>query len=118
RRSLLVGAADGVSEIREQFGDPAHADSTDADEVDVPSFSKHRDATQKNLHHGGHGGHRGSNLLAFRVLPPCPQRPLWWRAWPPVAMPDPRSPSPHPAAPSTAQLPPCARGGRDRAPAP
>ena len=43
----------------------------------------------KTFHHGGHGGHRGRDLLSFRGLVPsvvdsslvsCPPCPLWWRA--------------------------------------
>src|SRR4051794_20007716 len=40
-RSLLVGAADDVAEIREQFRDPALPDAADADEVHEPRPTEH-----------------------------------------------------------------------------
>ena len=42
RRSLLVGPADRVSQVREQLGDAAHANATNADEMYVARFTKHR----------------------------------------------------------------------------
>src|SRR5204862_6808517 len=32
----------------------------------------------QSRHHGGHRGHGG--IIPYKILPPCPPCPLWWRA--------------------------------------